>query len=83
MTDKIRQARRAVFEKWWSAEMNLQMMDLFRCGDGYQCHETNRGWMAFNAALDCVVIELGRAEWMPVSAFRSAIESTNLGIKVK
>jgi len=96
MTAKIQQARRAAFEEWWSTEMNLQVMDLYRCYDGYQCHETNRGWMAFNAALDCVVIELPKlpgemnslSPWVKgyevcISDSRAAIESTNLGIKVK
>lgn len=41
---------RRLFEKWWSYTMNTEVMDLHRfSGGGYACHETNRGWMAWNA----------------------------------
>lgn len=41
---------RRLFEKWWSDTMNTEVMDLHRfSGGGYACHETNRGWMAWNA----------------------------------
>ncbi len=43
---------RAAFEAWWADNMNIEDMDLCRhaYGDGYLCHETNRGWMTWQAA---------------------------------
>jgi hypothetical protein len=48
----------AEFEAWWRDNMNTQEMDLHRFGDGYACHETNRGWMAWKASREALVIEL-------------------------
>ena len=40
---------RRQFESWWRETMNTTVMDLHRFCHGYACHETNRGWMAWNA----------------------------------
>ena len=44
--DKMREE----FEAWWCATMNIIEMDLQRFADGYSCHDTNRGWMAWKAS---------------------------------
>ena len=85
MTDKIQQARRAAFEAW----ANQHRMPIGRDGVvvDYSARETDACWQAFNAALDCVVIELPFSNdddlADQIEECRSAIESTNLGIKVK
>ena len=96
MTDKIQQARRELFEAWTKSEHG----DLTRRQDGEYFDDLTHGaWLGFNAALDCVVIELPserkvRNGWQEAAgadmAFNDcldlcidAIESTNLGIKVK
>ena len=96
MTDKIQQARRAAFEAWFmTAHMPNAPEDLWlRIGkDGeYFVRDTWAAWNGFNAALDCVVIELPAHEDGLVKSYGpllyrdevvDAIESTNLGIKVK
>jgi len=96
MTDKIQQARRAAFE------VALAQKNSQRQGSGFDAlrpEEVRNMWWAFNAALDCVVIELPcertkrpgfMHETLEDSAHNNcrdlcadAIESTNLGIKVK
>ena len=85
MTDKIQQARRAAFEAAL-AQKNSQ-----RQGSGFDAlrpEEVRNMWWAFNVALDCVVIELPShtehtGSGGAIDACRAAIESTNLGIKVK
>ena len=91
MTDKIQQARRAAFEAWTKIEHG----DLTRRQDGEYFDDLTHGaWLGFNAALDCVVIELPDPcrqvtiddESIDIywpNEVRAAIESTNLGIKVK
>lgn len=85
MTDKIQQARRAAFEVALSLKNSQRAKSGF---DDLRPEEVRNMWWAFNAALDCVVIELPDA-WKhpnPQSyeiGCRAAIESTNLGIKVK
>lgn len=87
MTDKIQQARRELFEAWTKIEHG----DLTRRQDGEYFDDLTHGaWLGFNAALDCVVIELpaGKSNMSAgtlhmISRCRSAIESTSLGIKVK
>ena len=92
MTDKIQQARREMFEAWWLSE-GLTLNDPTY---GRYTTTTQSAWMGFNAALDCVVIELP-VEFPYVPSYAcyqvgwndmrgeavDAIESTNLGIKVK
>ena len=88
MTDKIQQARRELFEAWAPYRTDLNK-------DGfYASSHTRAQWSAFNAALDCVVIELpepcrqvtfddeGIDIYWP-DEVRAAIESTNMGIKVE
>ena len=108
MTDKIQQARRAAFE------VALAQKNSQRQGSGFDAlrpEEVRNMWWAFNAALDCVVIDLptpakamavvidyqdnkrqnvtGTTNWAAnlgmcvVNECCAAIESTNLGIKVK
>lgn len=85
---KTQQARRELFEAWAPYRTDLNK-------DGfYASSHTRAQWLAFNAALDCVVIELpepcrqvtfddeGIDIYWP-DEVRAAIESTNLGIKVK
>ena len=83
MEDKIQQARRAAFEGWWLSE-GLTLNDPTY---GRYTTTTQAAWMGFNAALDCVVIELPdsncEAQDHYMLACERAIESTNLGIKVK
>ena len=92
MTDKIQQARRAAFEKW----ANQHRMPIGRDGVvvDYSARETDACWQVFNAALDAVEIELPEScrqvtiddESIDIywpNEVRAAIESTNLGIKVK
>ena len=97
MAENIRDARRAMFmdalEKR-NAEREKQYLDALTIG------EVSHAWWAFNAALDCVVLELppelhaytGQPQEdrlldadrnHTIKQCRAAIESTNLGIKVK
>jgi hypothetical protein len=49
---------RAAFEEAWAREMNIEVFDLYRCDfpmmaaekQPYACHETNRGWIIWQAA---------------------------------
>ena len=85
MTNKIQQARRAAFE------VALAQKNSQRQGSGFDAlrpEEVRNMWWAFNAALDCVVIELPShtehtGSGGAIDACRAAIESTALGIKVK
>ena len=98
MTDKIQHARRAAFEQW--AERHRMQIGRDGVVVDYSSRATDACWMAFNAALDCVVIELppelhaytGQPQDErlldadrnhTIKQCRAAIESTNLGIKVK
>lgn len=88
-SDKIQQARRAAFEA------SLESRNKHRAESGFDAlkpDEVRQMWWAFNAALDCVVIELPAHEDGLVKSYGpllyrdevvDAIESTNLGIKVK
>ena len=96
-SDKIQQARRAAFES------SLETRNRQRAESGFDAlkpDEVRQMWWAFNAALDCVVIELPQElraySGQPqedrlldvernhtIKLCRAAIESTNLGIKVK
>ena len=85
MIDKIQQARRAAFE------VALAQKNSQRQGSGFDAlrpEEVRNMWWAFSAALDCVLIELpgylvARSSSGMRRACADAIESTNLGIKVK
>ena len=91
MEDKIQQARRAAFEEWdtktfGSADADHSIND----DDGsYYDGIVDQCWRAFNAALDCVVIDepvndlISEDFARGVRSMIHAIESTNLGIKVK
>lgn len=84
MSYKIQQARRELFEGWTKSEHG----DLTRRQDGEYFDDLTHGaWLGFNAALDCVVVELPdsncEAQDHYMLACERAIESTNLGIKVK
>ena len=56
--DKMREE----FEAWWCATMNIIEMDLHRFADGYSCHDTNRGWMAWKASRAVLCVELPDSE---------------------
>ena len=86
MTDKIQQARRELFEAW----TKIEHCDLTRRQDGEYFDDLTHGaWLGFNAALDLAVIELPeyteevRQYGYSAADVHAAIESTNLGIKVK
>ena len=104
MTDKIQQARRAAFREIFANApyefcMARYAEDNTSWPGNYVAYHVECAWKAFNAALDCVVIELPserkvRNGWQEAAgadmAFNDcldlcidAIESTNLGIKVK
>lgn len=91
MTDKIQQARRAAFESQMEA---LNKSPGEWRGNHYSNPYGNSSWLGFNAALDCVLIDSpgefegadsdGSHAWNACHrSFVDAIESTNLGIKVK
>lgn len=54
---------REEFELWWSREMNTEVMDLWRCEfpltpeekQPYACHDTQRGWMAWQGSRDAYI----------------------------
>ena len=92
-SDKIQQARRELFEAWTKSEHG----NISRRQDGEYFDDLTHGaWLGFNAALDLAVIELPTriasmfvtsreaiAAQAGVIMCADAIESTNLGIKVK
>lgn len=93
MTDKIQQTRRELFEAWTKIEHG----DLTRRQDGEYFDDLTHGaWLGFNAALDLALIKLPPAfddvhnyacyqgGWNDMRGEAvEAIESTDLGIKVK
>ena len=84
-SDKIQQARRAAFEAALAQKNSQRAESGF---DALRPEEVRNMWWAFNAALDCVLIELPShtehtGSGGAIAACRAAIESTNLGIKVK
>ena len=86
MEDKIQQARRELFEAWTKSEHG----NISRRQDGEYFDDLTHGaWLGFNAALDSVEIELPeytdevRQYGYSAADVHAAIESTNLGIKVK
>ena len=99
MEGKIQQARRAAFEAWFTVAYTASKLSprQTNCGiltDGYADPRVNLCWLGFNAALDSLEIkfplevkrafheyDLGYNE--AVDSCRAAIESTNLGIKIK
>ncbi len=94
MEDKIQRARRAAFESAVARDWDEHLAHFDRDGDGYVFGDIQAAWWAFNAALDCIVIELPDPchqvtiddESIDIywpNEVRAAIESTNLGIKVK
>ena len=88
-SDKIQQARREIFEAWTKSEHG----NISRRQDGEYFDDLTHGaWLGFNDALDCVLIELPDPHFefegdtcgeLFDSEVRDAIESTNMGIKVK
>ena len=97
MTNKIQQARRAAFREIFANApyefcMARYAEDNTSWPGNYVAYHVECAWQAFNAALDCVVIELPAHEDGLVKSYGpllyldevvDAIESTNLGIKVK
>ena len=49
--DKMREE----YEAWFCSTME---MDLHRFADGYLCHDTNRGWMAWKASRAALCVEI-------------------------
>lgn len=60
MTNEIQQARRKAFEAWYLSQYDTILDPEHRgnCFVGYRSHAGDHRWLAFNAALDAVVIEL-------------------------
>lgn len=97
MEDKIQQARRAAFREIFANApyefcMARYAEDNTSWPGNYVAYHVECAWKAFNSALDCVVIELPAHEDGLVKSYGpllyldevvDAIESTNLGIKVK
>lgn len=96
MTNKIQQARRAAFESAVVRDWDEHLAHFDRDGDGYVFGDIQAAWWAFNAALDLALIKLPPAfddvhnyacyqgGWNDMRGESiDAIESTNLGIKVK
>ena len=94
MTDKIQKARRDAFESAVARDWDEHLAHFDRDGDGYVFGDIQSAWWAFSAALDAVEIELPDLcrqvtiddESIDIywpDEVRAAIESTNLGIKVK
>lgn len=94
MTDKIQQARRAAFEAAYLKQYFYPAERWSLVPEKYRTQHAEIAWWAFNAALDAVEIELPDPRrqvtiddesidiYWP-NEVRTAIESTNLGIKVK
>ena len=100
MTDKIQQARMDAFEAAYLKQYFYPAERWSLVPEKYRTQHAEIAWWAFNAALDCVVIELppelhaytGQPKEdrlldaernHTIKQCRDAIESTNLGIKVK
>lgn len=82
----VEETRRELFHKALHRDWAAHLVVLDREGDGYVFGDIDSAWWAFNAALDAVAIELPKSrinETPYKEACRAAIESTNLGIKVK
>jgi hypothetical protein len=86
--DKVNETRRAKFEVW--ARSNDFALCRLKDG-GYSNAMAFWSWIAFNAALDAVEIELpdegdisaSDSPWDMRRDCRAAIESTNLGLRIK
>lgn len=95
MNDKVLEARRALFEDWISSftGVAVEKISSVRVGDGYADLRIESAWFGFCAALDAVEIDLDSAvRTMPSPVSKgtmwsaevlAAIESTNLGLRVK
>ncbi|HHN8524143.1 hypothetical protein U2436_02500 [Klebsiella pneumoniae] len=62
LTDDAENRRQ--FESWWRETMNTTVMDLHRFCHGYACHETNRGWMSWNACR-AAMLQAGNSPVIP------------------
>lgn len=89
-SDKIQQARRAAFEAAYLKQYFYPAERWSLVPEKYRTQHAEIAWWAFNAALDCVLIELpephstnGGDCVVDYEETRAAIESTDLGIKVK
>ena len=97
--DKVSETRRGLFEAWAVAEAakkDYKFMDRVllrnRTPDSYRTIWVDCAWAGFNAALDCVEIELPEPHFefegdtcgeLFDSEVRAAIESTGLGLRIK
>lgn len=83
----IEEKRRELFEAWWGDQRYLR--------GTVSSYDEPAAWLAFNAALDAVEINLPKlwisndsgaseqAACQTLNACKEAIESTGLGLKVK
>jgi hypothetical protein len=89
----IEETRRGMFEAW-AIENGYEVHHVGRVSGDYIGGATAIAWQAFNAALDAVVIELpdtventGTLTSSAVMSYKretiDAIESTNLGLKIR
>lgn len=98
MTETVEQARRALFEAWiCKCGRAVGFGTYIKNGViKYSDPSTDIAWAAFNAALDAVEIELpaiafdddmNKSTWIgiksAISECRSAIQSLNLGLRIK
>lgn len=93
MDSKVLEARRALYEQKMTLPDTVKWSDQQGCYVGAHFWLAQFGWDSFNAALDSVEIELPNTEgWSEdraetaacvISECRAAIESTNLGLRVK
>lgn len=100
MTDKIQETRRALFEAWARKHNDSLKEDQFdqpedikldKQGGVYIWANAESGWLAFNAALDAVEIELPsrkavnatltNSEWFGVSEYNLGMFHSKLAIE--
>ena len=95
MSKSVESTRRELFQHAVKRDWLESMICFQRKADGYADRDIDNAWWAFNAALDCVEIELPYSvEQKPynhpnnawnsaVKETKSKIETLNLGLKVK
>ena len=93
LTETVEQTRRALFESLQGARADKSVwVRGYNSGD-YKNPVMQNRWVGFNAALDAVEIEMPKISDQPVADHycwssceekcRSAINSTNLGLRIK
>ena len=94
MNKTVEETRRELFEAWYKIEFPASELRVQNLIGTYTKYNADLSWQAFNAAMDAVVISLPESReiideggWLSdvvdADEVRTAIESTNLGIKIK